>query len=112
MTDIGDLHFFLGIDVHRSADGLFLSQRYYIVDLLQCAGMAECHSTMTPVDMKAKLSASEGEPIANSTEYRSLFSAMQYLTLTCPNLAYAVQQVYLYMHDSREPHLYMIKRIL
>ena len=53
MTDLGDLHHFLGISVTRSSDGLFLSQRQYAVDLLQRAGMAECHSTSTPVDTRA-----------------------------------------------------------
>ena len=52
MTDLGDLHHFLGISVTRSTDGLFLSQRQYAVDLLQRAGMAECHSTATPVDTR------------------------------------------------------------
>ena len=60
MTDLGELHHFLGISVTRSSDGLFLSQRQYALDLLQRAGMAECHSTSTPVDTRAKLSATEG----------------------------------------------------
>uniref|UniRef100_J3KUE7 Reverse transcriptase Ty1/copia-type domain-containing protein n=1 Tax=Oryza brachyantha TaxID=4533 RepID=J3KUE7_ORYBR len=112
MTDLGDLHYFLGISVKRSSDGLFLSQRQYAVDLLQRAGMAECHSTSTPVDTRAKLSATDGAPVANPSEYRSLAGALQYLTLTRPDLAYAVQQVCLFMHDPREPHLALIKRIL
>ena len=74
--------------------------------------MAECHSTSTPVDARAKLSATEGSPITDPTEYRSLAGALQYLTLTRPDLAYAVQQVCLFMHDPREPHLALVKRIL
>ena len=112
MTDLGDLHHFLGISVTRSSDGLFLSQRQYALDLLQWAGMAECHSTSTPVDARAKLSATEGSPVADPTEYRSLAGALQYLTLTRPDLAYAVQQVCLFMHDPREPHLVLVKHIL
>ena len=112
MTDLGDLHHFLGISVTRSSDGLFLSQRQYAVDLLQRAGMAECHSTSTPVDTRAKLSATDGAPVADATQYRSLAGALQYLTLTRPDLAYAVQQVCLFMHDPREPHLALLKRIL
>jgi hypothetical protein len=110
MTDLGALHHFLGIFVSRS-NGLFLSQRQYAQDL-QRAGMVECHSTMTPVDTRAKLSASDDAPIADASLYRSLASALQYLTLTRPDLAYAVQQVCLFMHDPREPHLAQIKRIL
>jgi hypothetical protein len=112
MTDLGDLHFFLSISVQRSADGLHLSQRQYAVDLLRRAGMAECHPTATPVDTHAKLSALEGAPVADPTEYRSLAGALQYLTLTRPDLAYVVQQICLFMHDPWEPHLALIKRVL
>jgi hypothetical protein len=94
MTDLGDLHHFLGISVTRSTAGLFLSQRQYAVELLQRAGMAECHSTATPVDTHAKLSAVDGAPVADVTQYCSLAGALQYLTLTRPDLAYAVQQVH------------------
>jgi hypothetical protein len=112
MTDLGELHHFLGISVTRSSDGLFLSQRQYAVNLLQKAGMAECHSTSTPVDSRAKLSAMEGAPVTDPAAYRSLAGSLQYLTLTRPDLAYAVQQVCLFMHDPREPHLALIKHIL
>nr|XP_034598063.1 uncharacterized mitochondrial protein AtMg00810-like [Setaria viridis] len=74
--------------------------------------MAECHSIATPVDSKAKLFAMDGAPVKNALEYRSLAGALQYLTLTRPDLAYAVQQVCLFMHDPREPHLALVKRIL
>jgi len=112
MTDFGALHHFLGISVTRSSQGLFLSQRQYALDLLQRAGMAECHSTATPVDTHAKLSAQDGAKLQDGSEYRSLAGALQYLTLTRPDLAYAVQQVCLFMHDPREPHMALIKRIL
>jgi hypothetical protein len=112
MTDLGDLHHFLGISVTRSKDDLFLSQRQYAADLLQRGGMAECHPTATPVDTQAKLFATDGTPVADATQYRSLVGALQYLTLTRPDLAYAVQQVCLFMHDPREPHLALLKRVL
>jgi hypothetical protein len=74
--------------------------------------MAECHSTTIPVDTHAKLSASDDSPVADTSLYRSLASALQYLTLTRPDLAYTVQHVYLFMHEPREPHLAQIKWIL
>lgn len=74
--------------------------------------MAECHSTSTPIDTRAKLSAMESPPVADPSEYRSLAGALQHLTLTRPDLAYAVQQVSLFMYDPREPHLALIKCIL
>lgn len=112
MTYLGDLSFFLGISITSSPAGLHLSRRQYAVEILQRADMAECHVTSTPVDTKAKLSAIAGTPIADPSAYRSLTGALRYLTLTRPDLAYAVQQACLYMHDRREPHLALVKRIL
>nr|GEU80702.1 glycoside hydrolase, catalytic domain-containing protein [Tanacetum cinerariifolium] len=54
----------------------------------------------------------EGAPVADPTLYRSLGGALQYLTFTRPDLSYVVQQLCLYMHDPREPHLLALKRIL
>jgi hypothetical protein len=112
MTDLGDLHDFLHMSVTRSSDGLFLSQRQYALEILRRAGMSDCNSTTTPVDTKAKLSASDGAPVADASAYRSLAGALQYLTLTRPDLAYAVQRVCLFMHDPRESHVAFLKRIL
>ena len=64
------------------------------------------------MDTHAKVSAIEGAPVTDPTHYRSLTGALQYLTFTRPDIAYAVQQVCLHMHDPREPHLSAVKRIL
>ncbi|KAK1677279.1 hypothetical protein QYE76_038127 [Lolium multiflorum] len=112
MTDLGDLHYFLGIAVTRSSSGLFLSQKQYATDVLQRAGMAECHPSTTPVDTQAKLSASDGDLLPDGTEYRSLAGALQYLTLTRPDISYAVQQICLHMHAPRTSHLALVKRVL
>lgn len=112
MTDLGDLSFFLDISVQHDSDGLHLSQRQYAIDLLQHTGMVECHSTSAPIDTQAKLSATAGSAVANPSEYRSIAGALQYMTLTHPDLAYAVQQACLHMHDPRKPHLALLKRIL
>ncbi|XP_034570761.1 uncharacterized mitochondrial protein AtMg00810-like [Setaria viridis] len=74
--------------------------------------MAECHSTATPIDTHAKLSAHDDAKLQDGSEYQSLAGALQYLTLTRPDLAYAVQQVCLFKHDLRRPHMALIKRIL
>jgi len=60
------------------------------------------------------LHSSEGDPLPAdvASDYRSLAGALQYLTFTRPDIAYAVQQVCLHMHDPRDPHLAALKRIL
>ncbi|KAI3690006.1 hypothetical protein L2E82_47980 [Cichorium intybus] len=111
MTDLGALHHFLGITATRDKHGLFLSQASYTRDILQRAAMASCKPCATPVDTSTKLSATDGEPLADGTLYRTLAGALQYLTFTRPDIAYAVQQVCLFMHAPREPHFQFMKKI-
>jgi hypothetical protein len=111
MTDLGSLHHFLGIAVTRDSSGLFLSQRQYSIDLLTRAGMLDCQPSRTPVDTSSKFS-SDGDIFPDPTLYRSLTGALQYLTITRPEISYAVQQACLYMHDPRVPHFNHVKRIL
>lgn len=70
-----------------------------------------CKPALTPIEAKGKLSA-DGEKIDDASSYRSLAWALQYLTVTRPNLAFAVQQECLHMHDPRVPHQALLKRIL
>ncbi|XP_012845859.1 PREDICTED: uncharacterized protein LOC105965858 [Erythranthe guttata] len=112
MKDLGDLHYFLGISVTRSSNGLFLSQRKYADEILERAYMASCNPCLTSADTKSKLSSTTGPPVADPTLYRSLAGALQYLTFIRPDIRYAVQQICLFMHDPREPHMASLKRIL
>jgi len=83
-----------------------------MLDILDRAGMTECKPCSTPVDTNSKVAAAEGASVSDATDFRSLAGALQYLTFTRPDIAYAVQQVCLHMHDPREPHLAALKRIL
>ncbi|GKE38275.1 ribonuclease H-like domain-containing protein [Tanacetum coccineum] len=73
--------------------------------------MLNCNPCKTPVDTEKK-PGPDGPPVTDPTLYRSLAGALQYLTFTRPDLSYAVQQLCLYMHDPREPHLAALKRVL
>lgn len=74
--------------------------------------MDNCKPSPTPVDTKAKLPTADGPRVSDLTQYRSLAGALQYLKITRPELSYAVQQVCLHMHDPRECHLALLKRVL
>ncbi|XP_071704953.1 secreted RxLR effector protein 161-like [Rutidosis leptorrhynchoides] len=73
--------------------------------------MMEGKPCRTPADTQSKLDHT-GPPVADPTLYRSLAGALQYLTFTRPDISYAVQKIYLFMHDPREPHFLALKRIL
>ena len=89
MTDMGPLHHFLGVSVQRHGDSLFLSQRQYMLDILERAGMLNCKPCSTPVDTHSMLPA-DGVSVTDPTHYRSITRALKYLTFTCPDIAYAV----------------------
>uniref|UniRef100_A0ACD5YWM8 Uncharacterized protein n=1 Tax=Avena sativa TaxID=4498 RepID=A0ACD5YWM8_AVESA len=112
MSDLGEIHHFLGVNVQRNPHGLFLSQQQYALEILDRAGMVNCHPISTPIDISSKLSAQSGKPFADPSLYRSLAGALRYLTLTRPDLQYAVQQVCLFMHAPTDTHFQLIKRIL
>jgi hypothetical protein len=58
------------------------------------------------------LAGDSGSPVEDASQFRSIAGALQYLTFTWPDIAYAMQQICLHMHDPREPHLTAMKHIL
>lgn len=114
IKDMGAVHYFLGIHVQRNASGFFLQQQQYALDLLERAGMTDYRPCDTPVDTAGKLSSTEGAALSSSdaSDYRSMVGALQYLTMTRPDLQYAVQQACLHMHTPTTAHQALVKRIL
>lgn len=112
MSDLGDLHHFLGINVTPNSSSLFLCQQQYTLEILERAKMLNCKPVSTHIDTSSKLSSSTGHVLSKPTKYRSLVGALQYLTLTRPNISYAVQQVCLFMHEPHDIHMQLVKRIL
>jgi hypothetical protein len=112
MTDLDALHHFLGINVTTTTHAMFPSQEQNTLEILDRAGMLNCKPISTPVDMSAKLSVDTGPLFLDPSLYRSLVDALQYITLTLPDLSYAVQQCCMFMHAPRDCHYQLVKRIL
>jgi hypothetical protein len=103
----------LGIEVQRSSDDLWLSQKKYTNDLLQRAGMPSCKPVSTHHATSTMLSTHEGDLlISEDAKYRSIVGALQYLTLTRPDITYAVNKVCQYLHAPRTSHWTAVKQIL
>jgi hypothetical protein len=62
-----------------------------MLEILDRAGMAECKPCSTPLDTNPKVSVTDGAPVADALDFHSLAGALQYLTFTRPDIAYAVQ---------------------
>jgi len=92
VKDLGDLEYFLGIEVNKARDGITLSQRRYALDLLKKANMEKCKPMSTPMGSAEKLFKEQGTllSIEEQFKYKSTVGALQYLTMTRPDLAFAV----------------------
>eukprot|EP00253_Pinus_taeda_P007780 PITA_07780 len=70
MTDLGYVHYYLGIEVTQHLNSIFLSQNKYIGDLLNRFGMTECNPLTTPMEQNLKLTSIEGKEFEDATKYR------------------------------------------
>jgi hypothetical protein len=95
-------------------DGLLLTQEKYVSDLLKRVGMSNFKSVATPLSTSEKLSVHEGTPLGanDATNYRSVVGALQYLTLTRPDIAFPVNKVCQFLHAPTTVHWSAVKRIV
>ena len=112
MKDLGQLKYFLGIEVARSENGIFLSQRKYVLDLLMETGMLACKPVETPIEMNHKLQVSPNQIPTDKGHYQRLVGRLIYLSHTRPDIAYAVSVVSQFMHTPNEEYMNAVYRIL
>jgi hypothetical protein len=112
MKNLGGLKYFLGIEIARSNQGIFLSQRKYIQDLLSEVGLLECKPIDTPIVQNHKLGIYPDQILADKGKYQRLVGKLIYLLHTRPDIAYAVGVVSQFMHCLCEEHMEAVTRIL
>ncbi|KAG7533199.1 Ribonuclease H-like superfamily [Arabidopsis thaliana x Arabidopsis arenosa] len=115
IKDLGELKYFLGIEVCRSKEGLFLSQRKYTLDLLSQVGKLGAKPAKTPLedDYKANRKGElDNKPFEDVTQYRRLVGKLIYLTITRPDICFAVNVVSQHMQAPTLHHWNMVTRIL
>ncbi|XP_043714467.1 uncharacterized mitochondrial protein AtMg00810-like [Telopea speciosissima] len=87
IKDLGKLRYFLGIEVAYSAQGIYLSQRKYTIDLLTDTGMLGCKPADNPVEPNSPLRYKDGEPVDKGS-YQRLVGKLIYLFHTRPDIAF------------------------
>ena len=112
LNDLGTLSYFFGIQVFVSSDAIHLSKHKYIQDLLLRASLFDCSPTSTPMSPIASLSLYAGDPLPDPTTYRSIVGALQYCTITRPDISFAINKVSQFMHAPTNHHWLAVKRIL
>jgi Reverse transcriptase (RNA-dependent DNA polymerase) len=112
IKDLGSVHFFLGIEVSSHNQGLLLTQIRYINSILERAKMLGAKPVATPMATGQALSKSMGDPADDVSLYRSVVGALQYVTITCPEISFAVNRMSQFMQSPTSCHWAAVKRIL
>eukprot|EP00253_Pinus_taeda_P021111 PITA_21111 len=112
MTDLGYVHYYLGIEVTQHPKSIFLSQKEYIGDLLNRFGMTEGNPLTTPMEQNLKLTSIEGKEFEDATKYRQLVGSLNYLTTTRPDISFAIGILSRLMQNPCEGHSSAAKKVL
>lgn len=112
MSDLGELTYYLGIEVKQHSEGITLNQKTYAQKILEEAGMSQCNLVHTPMDSGLKLYKAETEREIDATAFRKNVGCLRYLLHTRPDLSYCVGVLSRYMHSPRESHGVAMKQCL
>nr|GEY98886.1 hypothetical protein [Tanacetum cinerariifolium] len=110
MSMMGELKFFLGIQIHQFPHGIFINQAKYAQEILIKHGMTSCDSVGTPMAMK-HLDADLSRTPVDQTKYQSMVGALMYLTVSRPDIVHATCYCARYQVKPTEKHLTTVKRI-
>ncbi|GJS25272.1 putative ribonuclease H-like domain-containing protein [Tanacetum coccineum] len=110
MSMMGELKFFLGLQVHQSPRGIFISQSQYAIELLKKHGLDECVSMSTPMATERLDADLQGTP-TDQTTYRRMIGGLMYLTASRPDIAFATFVCARYQARPTVKHLKEVKRI-
>ncbi|XP_019190312.1 PREDICTED: uncharacterized protein LOC109184730 [Ipomoea nil] len=111
IRDLGEPNFFLGIETVKCDDEILLSQQQYMNDILKHAGIAECKPLSIPISV-SKIVPFSADLYDDPTSYKSLAGTLQYLTVTPPDLSFAVNQLCQHMHVPTTSYWEQLKRVL
>ncbi|KAF5445194.1 hypothetical protein F2P56_034261 [Juglans regia] len=112
LKDLGNLHYFLGVEVIPTPQGLFLSQHKYIRDLLSKTNMVGVKDVSTSLSTSTSLKLHDGTSSVDGTEFRRVIEGLQYLSLTGPDISFAVNKLSQFMHKPITTHWTAAKSLL
>ncbi|KAJ9542207.1 hypothetical protein OSB04_028713 [Centaurea solstitialis] len=111
MSSMGELTFFLGLQVKQKKDGIFINQSKYVATMLQKFGMNDAKPASTPMETHKHLTADvEGEEV-DVHQYRSMIGSLMYLTASRPDIMFVVCVCARFQVRPKESHLHAVKRI-
>nr|GEV93131.1 uncharacterized mitochondrial protein AtMg00810-like [Tanacetum cinerariifolium] len=111
MSLMGEMKFFLGLQIHQSPSGIFINQAKYTLEILHKHSMNKGQSIGTPMATKPKLDADLSGNLVDQTDYRSKIGSLMYLTSSRPDIVQAVCFCARYQSRPTKKHLKEVKRI-
>uniref|UniRef100_UPI001CB948C2 uncharacterized mitochondrial protein AtMg00810-like n=1 Tax=Erigeron canadensis TaxID=72917 RepID=UPI001CB948C2 len=111
MSMMGELTFFLGLQIRQLTDGIFINQEKYIRDMLAKFDMSNITTKSTPMSPPNNLHADPDGQHVNPTLYRGMIGSLMYLTASRPDIMFATCLCARYQASPRESHLLAVKRI-
>ncbi|CAM8902386.1 unnamed protein product [Rhodiola kirilowii] len=112
MSMVGEMNYFLGLQVTQKKHGIFISQSKYAKNLIKKFGLEKASHKRTPVATHIKITKDDAGTKVDQTLYRSMIGSLLYLTASRPDIAYAVGVCARYQVDPKESHLLQVKRII
>eukprot|EP00253_Pinus_taeda_P009442 PITA_09442 len=111
MSLLGELTYFLGLQVQQNKDGIFLSQTKYLKQILKKYSMEDSKLVCTPMVIGCSINSNEESTAVHQRTYRSMIGSFLYLIGTQPDIMHAVGIVGRFQENPKESHLQAIKRI-
>ncbi|GJW09488.1 retrovirus-related pol polyprotein from transposon TNT 1-94 [Tanacetum coccineum] len=105
MSMMGEMTFFLGLQVNQSPRGIFINQSNYVLEILKKYGMESCDPVGTPMEIKDKLDLDQNGSPVDATKYHSMIGALMYITSSRPDIVHATCLCARYQAKPTEKHL-------
>jgi hypothetical protein len=112
MSMIGELNYFLGLQVKQTTEGIFISQSKYAKDLVKQFGLDGNSCARTPMSTSVKISSDLAGKSVDPSLYMSMIGSLLYLTASRPDIAFSVGVCARFQANLKESHLTAIKRII
>ncbi|GKA90663.1 putative ribonuclease H-like domain-containing protein [Tanacetum coccineum] len=111
MSSMGELSFFLGLQVKQKSDGIFISQDKYVAEILKKFDLASIKTASTPMETNKPLTKDEEAENVDVHLYRSMIGSLMYLTASRPDIMFAVCACARFQVTPKTSHLHAVKRI-
>ncbi|GJW00490.1 retrovirus-related pol polyprotein from transposon TNT 1-94 [Tanacetum coccineum] len=111
MSMMGELNFFLGLQIKQLEDGIFFNQSKYIKEMLKKFGLEDSKPMKTPMSTETKLTKDEEGESVDNTKYRGMIGSLLYLTASRPDIMFGVCICARFQEDPKTSHLEALKHI-